>query len=230
MREETKTIVFALGICLVCSIVLSGLAAGLNSIQEENKKFDNQRNIVKAFGNDISTLSRPEIEKIYSNQVTSINITLDESIIRGDGKPHNSIDIYEWREIDEKGIVDNESMPSKYAFPVSGKGLWSIMYGYLAIDSDIETIIGISFYAHGETPGLGAEIVKPWFQDQFENKKIYENGLVTNFKVNKPNSINDQYSVDGISGSTITSKGVENLLRQDAELYAKYFFSKLKEI
>ncbi|MFL2859399.1 MAG: FMN-binding protein [Pontiellaceae bacterium] len=222
MREETKTIIFALGICLVCSVLLSGLASGLKKIQTANKEFDVKRNIVKAFGIDINILSKNEIEKKYSSHITEDTILLDEAIIRGDGKPYNQISIYSWRD-------NNESNPSKYAFPISGKGLWSVLYGYLAIDSDIETIVGISFYAHKETPGLGAEIEKSWFQDQFKNKKIYENGIVANFKVLKPGSDNDKYSVDGISGSTITSKGVENLLKADAEIYAKYFFNKIKE-
>ena len=221
MREETKTIIFALGICLVCSIILAGLASGLKEIQTANQEFDVKRNIVKAFGIDIAPLSRSEIELKYSTHIQKKTEELLEPIFLGDGNPYSSLSIYTWRD-------DLESEPSKYAFPISGKGLWSIMYGYLAIDSDMETIVGISFYAHGETPGLGAEIVKPWFQDQFKNKKIYNNGNVADFKVLKPGSKNNDYSVDGISGSTITSKGVENLLKSDAETYAKYFFSKIR--
>ena len=114
-------------------------------------------------------------------------------------------------------------MPTKYAFPISGKGLWSMMYGYLSIDSDLETVAGISFYKHGETPGLGAEIVKSWFSSQFSGKKLYADGRPTDFRVLKPGSVLDQSSVDGISGSTITSKGVEALIKRDAATYADYF-------
>lgn len=222
MREDSKTIIFALGICLVCSVLLSGLASGLKKIQTANKEFDVKRNIVKAFGINISELTKSEIEDKYSSHITEDVISLPETIIRGDGKPYDKISIYSWRE-------NSTSEPSKYAFPISGKGLWSVLYGYLAIDADIETIVGISFYAHKETPGLGAEIEKAWFQEQFKDKKIYENGMVSNFKVLKPGSDNNQYSVDGISGSTITSKGVEILLKADAETYAKHFFNKIKE-
>ena len=223
MREDSKTIIFALGICLVCSVLLSGLAAGLKKIQTANREFDVKRNIVKAFGVDIGVLSKNEIEEKYSTHISKNTIDLDNEIIFGDGKPYSQINVFSWKD-------DVNAKPSKYAFPIAGKGLWSVLYGYLAIDADIETIVGISFYAHKETPGLGAEIEKAWFQDQFKDKKIYENGQVANFKVTKPGLANNEYSVDGISGSTITSKGVEILLKKDAEIYAKYFFNKLKEI
>ena len=223
MREDSKTIIFALGICLVCSVLLSGLAAGLKKIQTANREFDVKRNIVKAFGVDIGVLTKNEIEEKYSTHISKNTIDLDNEIIFGDGKPFSQINVFSWKD-------DVNAKPSKYAFPIAGKGLWSVLYGYLAIDADIETIVGISFYAHKETPGLGAEIEKAWFQDQFKDKKIYENGQVADFKVTKPGLANNEYSVDGISGSTITSKGVEILLKKDAEIYAKYFFNKLKEI
>lgn len=206
MREEIKTITFSLSICLICSILLSGLASGLKNIQTANQEFDVKRNIVKAFGIDISKLSRMEIEDTYNSHIS-------EEVV---STPSGDVPIYQWTETPD-------SMPTKYAFPISGKGLWSMMYGYLSIDSDLETVAGISFYKHGETPGLGAEIVKSWFSSQFSGKKLYADGKPTNFRVLKPGSVLDQSSVDGISGSTITSKGVEALIKRDAATYADYF-------
>jgi Na+-transporting NADH:ubiquinone oxidoreductase subunit C len=206
MREEIKTITFSLSICLICSILLSGLASGLKSIQTANQEFDVKRNIVKAFGIDISKLSRMEIEDTYNSHIS-------EEVV---STPSGDVPIYQWTETPD-------SMPTKYAFPISGKGLWSMMYGYLSIDSDLETVAGISFYKHGETPGLGAEIVKSWFSSQFSGKKLYADGKPTDFRVLKPGSVLDQSSVDGISGSTITSKGVEALIKRDAATYADYF-------
>lgn len=206
MREEIKTITFSLSICLICSILLSGLASGLKNIQTANQEFDVKRNIVKAFGIDISKLSRMEIEDTYNSHIS-------EEVV---STPSGDVPIYQWTETPD-------SMPTKYAFPISGKGLWSMMYGYLSIDSDLETVAGISFYKHGETPGLGAEIVKSWFSSQFSGKKLYADGKPTDFRVLKPGSVLDQSSVDGISGSTITSKGVEALIKRDAATYADYF-------
>jgi Na+-transporting NADH:ubiquinone oxidoreductase subunit C len=206
MREDTKTLVFAAVVCISCSLLLSGAAAGLKSFQDANQEFDQHRNIVKAFGIDISTLSRPEIEQSFADHVTMV--TTDSG--------GESLPAYTWTE-------DGASAPSKYAFPISGKGLWSMLYGYLALESDLETIAGLTFYKHGETPGLGAEIEKSWFQSQFPGKKLYRDGAPTEFKVAKPGAASGDHAVDGISGATLTGKGVQALLRKDAALYADYF-------
>jgi Na+-transporting NADH:ubiquinone oxidoreductase subunit C len=202
MREDTKTLLFAAGVCLVVSLLLSGTARALRPMQEANGVFDVKRNIVKAFGIDISAMDRPTIEATYEKHVNKDTA--------GD------LPIYTWTE-------DGAAAPEKYAFPVSGKGLWSMLYGYLSLESDLETIAGISFYKHGETPGLGAEIEKPWFQSQFKGKKLYDGGAPTEFNVVKPGSKLDEMSVDGISGATITGKGVQALIRKDAASYASYF-------
>ncbi|MDH3981389.1 MAG: NADH:ubiquinone reductase (Na(+)-transporting) subunit C, partial [Kiritimatiellaceae bacterium] len=126
--------------------------------------------------------------------------------------------LYVWTE-------EGADSPSKYAFPISGKGLWSMLYGYLSLEADLETIAGISFYKHGETPGLGAEIDKDWFQMQFSGKKLYAKGVATKFSVVKPGTTLNSHSVDGISGATLTGKGVQALIQKDAATYAEYFNS-----
>lgn len=206
MREDTRTLVFAAIVCVSCSLLLSGAAAGLKSFQQANEAFDVKRNIVKAFGIDISKMERPEIEANYEKHITE-----DQT---ADGQP-----IFMWTE-------DGAEKASKYAFPVSGKGLWSMLYGYLSLEGDLKTIAGISFYKHGETPGLGAEIEKPWFQQQFAGKKLYDDqGNAVDFEVLKPGSDLDATSVDGISGATLTGNGVEALIRKDASAYENYFKS-----
>ncbi|MDF7799174.1 NADH:ubiquinone reductase (Na(+)-transporting) subunit C [Pontiellaceae bacterium B1224] len=204
MREDTRTIVFAAVVCVTCSLLLSGTAAGLKSRQEANQAFDVKRNIVKAFGIDISAMDRPGIEDTYAAHVA-------EDMDGG-------LPIFTWTE-------DGSEEPSKYAFPISGKGLWSMLYGYLSLEADLETIAGISFYKHGETPGLGAEIEKPWFLSQFAGKKLYEDGEAVDFLVVKPGTPLTDTSVDGISGATLTGKGVQALLQKDAAAYAEYFKS-----
>ena len=109
MREDSKTIIFALGICLVCSVLLSGLAAGLKKIQTANREFDVKRNIVKAFGIDIGLLTKNEIETKYSNHISKETISLGEEIIFGDGKPYSEINVFSWKD-------SKDSKPSKYAF------------------------------------------------------------------------------------------------------------------
>ncbi len=204
MREDTKTLTFAAIVCVTCSLLLSGTAAGLKTRIQANKAFDIKRNIVKAFGIDIGGMQRPEIETSYEKHVAKSS---------ADGLP-----IYTWTE-------DGDDAPSKYAFPISGKGLWSTLYGYLALNADLETIAGISFYDHKETPGLGAEIEKDWFLSQFAGKHLYADGTTTDFIVAKPGYAQGESAVDGISGATLTGKGVEALIRKDAAQYANYFNS-----
>lgn len=204
MREDTKTLTFAAIVCVSCSLLLSGTAAGLKTRQQANEAFDVKRNIVKAFGIDIGEMERPEIESTFEKHVTE--------------KAAGDLPLYTWTE-------DGTDQPSKYAFPVSGKGLWSMLYGYLSLNADLETIAGISFYKHGETPGLGAEIEKSWFLSQFTGKKLYKDGAATAFAVLKPGSELNETAVDGISGATLTGKGVEALIRKDAAAYANYFNS-----
>ncbi len=204
MREDTRTLVFAAVVCVSCSLLLSGTAAGLKSRQQANEAFDVKRNIVKAFGIDVSEMKRPQITATYEQHVAAAKA--------------GELDLFTWTD-------DGSPKPSKYAFPISGKGLWSMLYGYLSLNADLETIAGISFYKHGETPGLGAEIEKKWFQSQFVGKKLYADGKPTDFLLVKPGTPLNDTSVDGISGATLTGNGVQALIRKDAAAYAGYFNS-----
>ena len=111
-----------------------------------------------------------------------------------------------------------------YAIPISGKGLWSTLYGFFAIEPDGITAKGITFYAHKETPGLGGEVDKAWFQNNFIGKKfINDQGELIGIKVvkGKADPASD-YEVDGISGATITSKGLESFLADDLKKYESF--------
>lgn len=200
MREEFRTLGFAAVICIVCSLLLSVTAAGLKNRIATNEAYDAKRNIIKALGVTISSLERSAIETLYRQHVTES--TTNE-------KP-----IYTWRE-------SGSARPTRYAFPISGKGLWGMIYGYISVEADFETVAGISFYKHNETPGLGAEIDQPKFQSQFKGKKLYHGGVPTAFRVTKPGHATGASEVDGLAGATLTSKGVEALLRWQATAYAE---------
>ena len=98
-----------------------------------------------------------------------------------------------------------------YVFPVRGYGLWSMMQGYMAVKPDLETVGGLTFYAHGETPGLGGEITNQKWKDKWPGKEIYKNGEVE-LSVKKGNQSDNEYAVDALSGATITSNGVTSLV------------------
>ena len=105
---------------------------------------------------------------------------------------------------------DDGKTISKYVFPVRGKGLWSMMKGYLAVEPDFETIAGLTFYEQGETPGLGGEVMNPKWKAKWVDKKIYKGDEVA-IRVVKGAGSGD-YQVDGLSGATITSNGVSYML------------------
>ena len=115
-----------------------------------------------------------------------------------------------------------------YAIPISGKGLWSTLYGYFAVESDGMTVKGITFYKHGETAGLGGEVDKPWFQNNFKGKKFVDNdGNLVGIQIMKggvdDTSPEAYHQVDGISGATMTSKGLNNFLMNDLKTYESFF-------
>lgn len=115
---------------------------------------------------------------------------------------------------------------TKYVLPIYGAGLWGPIWGYIALNDDKDTVYGVYFSHQGETPGLGAEITTTKFQDQFLGKHVMENGTVAlgvekHGKVAKPD-----YQVDGISGGTITSKGVDAMIKDCLSMYNSFLTNK----
>lgn len=118
-----------------------------------------------------------------------------------------------------------------YVIPIEGYGLWDIIKGYIAIDADdLNTVQGISFYEHHETPGLGARITEDWFREQWQGKKIFsESGDLLSITVAKAKAENEAsaemlpHYVDGISGATLTTKGINQFLERDLSRYKDYF-------
>ena len=109
-----------------------------------------------------------------------------------------------------------------YVVPVTGAGLWGGIWGNIALDEDLSTVVGVNFGHKSETPGLGAEITTPAFQSRFKSKQIFENGTLK-FEVKKRADAANPYQVDAISGATITSTGVSNMIKECLGMYTEYF-------
>ena len=113
-------------------------------------------------------------------------------------------------------IVENSGALDKVILPVHGYGLWSTLYGFIALESDLNTVAGLGFYDHGETPGLGGEVDNPRWKAFWPGKKVYKNGDVELALVKgsvDQNSANAGYQIDGLAGATLTSRGVSNLVQ-----------------
>lgn len=129
--------------------------------------------------------------------------------------------------------VDEQGEAVAYCIPIEGLGLWGMIYGFLALEHDLATVKGITFYQHKETPGLGGEIDNPDWQSQWKGKSIYDAGddfvsvTVKKGKVDKAVAYEKEHMVDGLSGATITSNGVTKFVAEDLQTYMPYF-EKLK--
>ncbi len=212
-KSNTYTIIFAVVLCLVSSTALTLLSKGLEPRKKFNLEIDKKKNVLKAFGIDIKGKKSNEIADLYDKNISESSITLSED--------NSSATLYQATSEEYKG----------YAIPISGYGLWGMMYGYLALENDLNTVKGITFYKHKETPGLGGEIEAEWFQKNFVGKKICDsNGALKSIRVVKgavadviPNQSEQAHCVDGISGATMTSDGVTATLRDDLARYEPHF-------
>ena len=215
---SNRPFVFAAILCVVCSFFLTFAATSLKPMQMKNQAVDKQKNILKVLRviDENKTYSNDQIESIYTKNIKAKWVNNTGDIV--DTETNNPIFIY----------VKNNQVDA-YAIPISGYGLWSTLYGYFSIEGDGETVRGITFYQHGETPGLGAEVEAKWFQDNFVGKKIANKsgqftsvGIVRGKVDDVVSGSEKDYYVDGISGATVTSKGVENFLKDGLKNYEPF--------
>jgi len=231
------TILFAAAVCGVFAILVTSSAVLLKDRQEENFRLDRMKNVLTVAGlmEPGQKLGRAEIQKIFDENIESRLIELKTGQYVTDGPdpagydqrkatadaatslkaPDNRAGLVR---LPKMGLVylikDRQGVRpfSGLLLPIEGKGLWSTLYGYLALESDLNTIRGITYYQHGETPGLGGEVENPKWKANFHGKKVYgDDGRVV-FYVKKGLAGDDPHAVDGISGATITSRGVTWML------------------
>ena len=236
-HSKPYSIGFILIITALFGLLLALAASALRERQQFNEEVNVKRNILMAVGvlDRDREMELEEIDAMYQESVQSFAVDPEGTIV--EGVSGESLDLEVVLQDPDTSqhrypvfVATDAGGSTVYAIPVFGKGLWSTLYGYLALEADLETVRGMTFYAHGETPGLGAEIEQAWFQDNFVGKKIYDAGALRTIRVVKgtvENRIQDpgerDYYVDGISGATITGRGVSNLLETKVALYEPFF-------
>jgi len=229
-----KTIGVATLLCLLCSVIVSGAATILKPQQVANKLLDKKSNILRVAGINDDSKSVDELFAQIEARVVEMKTgeftdavdaaTFDQRKAANDAEYRvalsNEQDLASVGAISKYGNVylvrDGENL-SKIILPVSGYGLWSTMYGFIALENDARTVSGITFYEHGETPGLGAEIENKKWQATWDGKRISnEHGEIIlklikgGVDVSSPGS---EYQIDGLAGATLTSNGVSNLIQ-----------------
>ncbi len=223
-----KTVIVATALCFVCSMVVSFAAVNLKSIQEVNKTIDKQKNILQVAGvyhegidvNKTFSSFQPLVVDLNSGKFTdkfdpsifddkkaaqdpllSVSLENDPASI---GRRTNYATIYLLKKDD--GSLD------KVILPIHGYGLWSTLYGFIALEDNLNDIFGLQFYQHAETPGLGAEVDNPKWKAQWKGKKLNNKNGELMIQVAKTQKYKEHH-IDALAGATLTSNGVDNLVR-----------------
>jgi Na+-transporting NADH:ubiquinone oxidoreductase subunit C len=206
MSNYVKSIIFAAVLSIVCGSLLTLASTGLKEYQLKNVAIDKQKNILKSVGliSDKQKLSQDVIDRLYADNIRQMWVDLEGKIVSKQKKTENDLLVYLHEERDEI---------QSYIIPIDSRGLWGRIFGYLAIKNDGATVSGFTVYSHSETPGLGGEIEKSWFQKNFSGKKILgDAGNLVSVSIAKgavkgriPESRHKNF-VDGISGATLTGK------------------------
>ena len=228
MRSNTYTLVFTSIVTIVLGFFLALAADGLRDLQDLNVENDMRKNILLSLGfkpGAETPWTSDDIQKLFEENIEALVLDASGQRTEKDPKEIDSEKNVEFLPIYLKKIGDDVD---GYAIPIAGKGLWSTLFGYFAIEPDGRTVKGITFYKHGETPGLGGEVDKPWFQQNFIGKRfVDENDQLLGIHVIKGKVQSDDqeayHKVDGISGATMTGKGLEYFLKDDLVKYEPFF-------
>ena len=239
-----KIIIVAMGVCIVCSIFVSAATVLLHDKQEKNKRLDKIQNILSAADLLKDRKYDQDIEEIYKSQLTPeiIELTTGKLISKEKYTDVLNIEKFDIRNLtkisqysqgipSEKDQAKLKVIPKymliyfvkkgehieKVILPIYGKGLYSTLWGFIALGKDLKTVEGITFYDQGETPGLGGEISNPRWTSTWKGKLAYDENWELQLTVVKGlidlTSPDSKHKVQAISGATLTSRGVNNLVR-----------------
>lgn len=233
VQSNVYTFIYATVLVIVVALGLAFTSISLKSKQNENIDMEKKQNILASIG---IKGSRSEAVKSYEQYVK------DEYAIDYDGNKIDGVDAFA---IDLKAeqtkVVEDRQYPvyeceiagkSLYVFPLLGKGLWGPIWGYVALESDFNTVSGVIFDHKSETPGLGAEIATADFQKRFVGKKIFDDtDKFVSILVEKPSKadVNDPHQVAGLSGATLTCNGLKDMLKNSLGAYVNFFKAHQKQ-
>lgn len=226
VNSNKYTIGFSFVMVVIVALLLAFASEGLKPMQNQNIEREKMQNILKSVGVEVT---RDEAKDAYDKYITEA-IVLNEKGEKIEGDAFKVDVLKEYKSGGQKNfpifIYENEGN-KKYIIPLVGKGLWGPIWGYIALESDKNTVAGASFDHKGETPGLGAEINQGWFQEPFVGKKVFdESGNYQSIKVKKGGAPEgDKHGVDAISGGTITGNGVTEMLVRTLKTYEPYLKS-----
>ena len=235
-----KIVKVSLAVCVVCAVLVSAAAVSLNGIQLKNQQLDKIKNILIA--GDLYQKGQ-DIGKTYDEKVTPVMLELETGSVLSEDQFTGDLNIRDFdinamsksseygKDISGNDPIQVKRVPKymviyqvksgealdKIILPIFGKGLWSTLYGFVALGSDLKTIRGLTFYDHKETPGLGGEVDNPRWKEQWKGKEAFGDdwNVVISVLKGKVNAGSPQaiHQVDGLSGATLTTRGVDYLVK-----------------
>ncbi len=233
----SRTLLVATAVCLVCSVFVAGAAVALKPIQAQNSLLDKQRNILAVAGLGQPGMTGKEVRALFDSRIQAKVVDFDTGRFSDavDPESYDALKAAKDPKLSEAVaakddialikrreryatvyLVENDGRLETLILPVRGYGLWSTLYGFMALQGDLSTVAGFGFYQHGETPGLGGEVDNPKWKALWPGKTAYDGSGQLALQVVKgsvdPASPKAASQVDGLAGATLTSKGVDHLL------------------
>ena len=222
-NSSSYTIIYASVMVIIVAFLLAFVNSSLRDLQGKNVELDTKKQILSSLGIREVQDAEAEFAKVVKADMV---VAEDGSLTEYEGK---FVTAYE-KEFKENGrahvFVCELDGQTKYVVPVYGAGLWGAIWGYVSLNEDKNTVYGTYFSHASETPGLGAEIATEHFQDEFKNKQVLEGESIALSVVKNGKVENPDFQVDGISGGTITSNGVDAMLKGCMAHYTKFLTSK----
>lgn len=229
-NKNSYTIIYAAIMVVIVAFLLAFVSSTLKPVQDKNVEQDKKKQILAAL--NIRGLEQEDIDARYNDVVQA------DMIVKADGSV-----VSEGKEKSKDGFrIENKSISSdclpvylckvgkdtKYVVPMTGRGLWGGLWGYVAVNADLRTVYGAYFSHESETAGLGALITEEKFQDQFQGKHLFAPSdsatvVLTVVKKGKVELGKENYQVDGITGATLTGNGVAEMVTKGLQQYTGYF-------
>ena len=229
-NKNSYTIIYASVMAIIVAFLLAFVSSALKPTQDQNVALDKKKQILAAL--NIRNIAKSEIEAKYAEVITADKVITSEGQIvkEGENKDQDGFKV-------ENKSISAENLPIyycqvgdevKYVVPMTGRGLWGGLWGYVAINDDMKTVYGAYISHESETAGLGALIAEEKFQDQFQGKSLFAEGdettiALTVVKKGKIEAGKEAYQVDGVTGATLTSVGVANMVNEGLQQYVGYF-------
>ncbi len=219
MSKHIKTFVFSAILSLICGALLTLASTGLKPYQLKNVALDKQKNILKSVGlvDEQNPPTSETIERLFSENIRSMKINSKGNIVSDTKQENEILPIF---------FYVKQDRIEAYSIPFDCRGLWGGIHGYVAMKNDGKTVLGFTVYEHSETPGLGGEISKNWFQKNFEGKRILNEknefvsvSIVKGRVADKIEADRRQNFVDGISGASMTGKFLTQGLKETLGSY-----------